>query len=547
MLVDTTMLFWWLVVVGTSICPTVDNARIFALFPTPSYSHQQPMLALSKALAARGHNLTVITTNPNKYPIENHQEIDVGHFYGQWKIRQKEIGFSMQARRNAYEWLSQCSSGVNHFCELVLGSNEVQQLIGYSGSKETDKKPHTVPEIGLRRSKNNNSDYDLILYEPLYPCTLGFVHLFNNPPVIAVISMPSHPYTDFMLGNTINPSYMPLHISPLNDNLNLFQRLWNTYLYLYLLYLQFFYVNDNQSLIMRKYFGEQTPSIEELQSNISLVLYSNDLSTTYPKALQPHVIPVGALHLTENKPIPEKFKKWMDEAEEGVIIFSLDSNMLGTSVSEEKRAIFVRAFSMFPKVRIIWKWESDQKIPEQSSNVLTTKWLPQQDILAHPKVRFFISQVGLQSMQEAIHNAVPVLGIPIFGDQDFNARKLASEGAGLVVEFESLTFEALNQSIHDLLTQNSFKENMQRLSQISKDKQSDALSTAIWWVEYVLRHKGAKHLRPAVIKLKWYQAYLLDVLAINIIILASAVIAFNWTLKKLFSILFGYSIKNKKD
>nr|QVG59862.1 UDP-glucuronosyltransferase [Nilaparvata lugens] len=527
MLADTSLLLWTIIVIGSSICPRVENARIFALFPTPSYSHQQPMLALSKALASRGHNLTVITTNPNEYPIENHQEIDVGHFYGQWKMRQKEIGFSLQARRSAYEWLSQCSLGVNHFCELVLGSNEVQQLI--------------------RSNNNNHSEYDLILYEPLYPCTLGFVHLFNNPPVVAVLSMPSHVYTDFMLGNTINPSYMPLHISPLNDNLNLVQRLWNTYLYLYLLYLQFFYINDNQSLIMKKYFGEETPSIEALQSNISLVLYSNDLSTTYPKPLQPHVIPVGALHLTDNKPIPEDFKKWMDEAEEGVIIFSLGSNMQGTSVSEEKRAIFVQAFSMYPQVRVIWKWESDQKIPGLTNNVLTTKWLPQQDILAHPKVRFFMSQVGLQSMQEAIHNAVPVLGVPIFGDQDFNARKLASEGAGIVVEFESLTLDILNQSIHDLLTHTSYKDNMQRLSRISKDKQSDALSTAVWWVEYVLRHKGAHHLRPAVIKLKWYQAYLLDVLAITLILIASGLIVINWTLKRLFSMLTSYSNKPKQD
>jgi hypothetical protein len=48
------------------VSPTVDSANILALFPTASYSHQMPLLALPRALAQRGHNVTVITTNPLK-------------------------------------------------------------------------------------------------------------------------------------------------------------------------------------------------------------------------------------------------------------------------------------------------------------------------------------------------------------------------------------------------------------------------------------------------------------------------------------------------
>lgn len=44
----------------------VGCANILAIFVAPSYSHQIPLLTLSKALAAKGHNLTVITQIPSE-------------------------------------------------------------------------------------------------------------------------------------------------------------------------------------------------------------------------------------------------------------------------------------------------------------------------------------------------------------------------------------------------------------------------------------------------------------------------------------------------
>jgi glucuronosyltransferase len=40
------------------------------------------------------------------------------------------------------------------------------------------------------------------------------------------------------------------------------------------------------------------------------------------------------------------------------------------------------------------------------------------------------------------------------------------------------------------------------------------MNTAIFWTEYIIRHKGASHLRPAILDLVWYQYLLLDILAV---------------------------------
>lgn len=60
---------------------------------------------------------------------------------------------------------------------------------------------------------------------------------------------------------------------------------------------------------------------------------------------------------------------------------------------------------------------------------------------------------------------------------------------------------------------------MMRLSSISKDKPMSSVDTAIWWVEYVIRHKGAPHLRPASIDLTWYQYFMIDILVILLSVL----------------------------
>lgn len=59
----------------------------------------------------------------------------------------------------------------------------------------------------------------------------------------------------------------------------------------------------------------------------------------------------------------------------------------------------------------------------------------------------------------------------------------------------------------------SYKENALRLSKIHHDQPVKPLDRAVFWIEFVMRHKGAKHLRPAAHHLTWYQYHCLDVLA----------------------------------
>jgi len=59
-----------------------------------------------------------------------------------------------------------------------------------------------------------------------------------------------------------------------------------------------------------------------------------------------------------------------------------------------------------------------------------------------------------------------------------------------------------------------YRENAQRLSHMIRDQPLTPLEQAVYWTEHVIRHKGAPHLRSAVLDLTWYQYFLLDVTAV---------------------------------
>jgi hypothetical protein len=52
------------------------------------------------------------------------------------------------------------------------------------------------------------------------------------------------------------------------------------------------------------------------------------------------------------------------------------------------------------------------------------------------------------------------------------------------------------------------------------------MDTATYWVEYVIRHKGAPHLRVAGLDLPWYQYHLLDVIAFTALIGSCSLLIF---------------------
>ncbi|XP_046994330.1 UDP-glucosyltransferase 2-like [Schistocerca americana] len=78
------------------------------------------------------------------------------------------------------------------------------------------------------------------------------------------------------------------------------------------------------------------------------------------------------------------------------------------------------------------------------------------------------------------------------------------------------------QRLQNTLSFLSYQENMKQFSAVFREHQETSVDRAVWWVEYVIRHQGAPHLRSATRNLRWWQLLLLDVIAF---ILASTFVA----------------------
>lgn len=57
-------------------------------------------------------------------------------------------------------------------------------------------------------------------------------------------------------------------------------------------------------------------------------------------------------------------------------------------------------------------------------------------------------------------------------------------------------------------------------SSLMHDRPVKPMDLAVYWVEYVIRHKGAQHLRVAGVEFPWYKYHSLDVLGFLAAILA---------------------------
>jgi len=71
------------------------------------------------------------------------------------------------------------------------------------------------------------------------------------------------------------------------------------------------------------------------------------------------------------------------------------------------------------------------------------------------------------------------------------------------------------------------------MSVIARDQPETALERAVFWTEYVIRHKGAKHLRPAGQHLNWFQLHSLDVIALLIALDIISLAFLFFTIKKI--------------
>lgn len=502
------------------LCFVADAARILGIFPDVSYSHQVAFRPLLIELSQRGHEMTIFTTHPmNNLTLQNYTEV--------------ELRLSSTARRHIKLHLFGMS-GLGEFLSLFEARSE-------ASTDETLSHPVMQRII----SPNNGETFDLIIVQCLFHDALYALSLRFKAPLIGISSVPTVSWHHYMFGNPLLAAYSPNLLTSFDDNMNLWERFVNLCSSLYQIYWYRYKIIPIQEKITRKHFGDSVPSADQLISNIDLLLvYFHPF--IYPRANIPGFIPIrGYRPVSQKKGLPQDLEKILNDAKKGFIYFSLGSNVKSNLMSDERRNMFLRVFAKLP-YKVLWKFESDHLV-DKPSNVIIRKWLPQQDILAHPNIRLFIYQGGMQSSEEAMGNGVPVISFPIYGDQFQNTKVFEYFKAGKTLSYVDTNEDEFREAILEVITNSSYKNNMLKMRDLLQDLPYDLLQNAVWWIEHVIRHKGASHLRNKSRDMFWYQVLMLDILAIVIgaIILLTLVIVVVIAMIKRY--LFNKQLLPKKE
>ncbi|XP_034641478.1 UDP-glucuronosyltransferase 1-8-like isoform X5 [Trachemys scripta elegans] len=351
------------------------------------------------------------------------------------------------------------------------------------------------------------SDFDALLTDPVSLCGALIANYFSLPSVFFMRGLPCNLH--YKANRCPDPlSYVPRIFTMNSDYMTFSQRLKNVLTDS----AEFFYCNGfyAQGLSFASEVLQRDVTLLDLLSSSSIWLMRYDFVFEYPRPVMPNMVFIGGINCGERKALHEEFESIVNASgEHGFVVFSLGSMV--SEIPMKKAKQIAEAFGTIPQT-VLWRYTGETP-PNLANNTKLIKWLPQNDLLAHPKARAFITHGGSHGIYEGICNGVPMVLMPLFGDQMDNAKRIESRGAGVTLNVLEMTSKDLSDALNAVINDKSYKENIMRLSALHLDRPIHPLDLAVYWVEFVMRHKGAQHLRPAAHDLNWIQYHSLDVIA----------------------------------
>ncbi|XP_025240580.1 UDP-glucuronosyltransferase 2B33 isoform X2 [Theropithecus gelada] len=261
-------------------------------------------------------------------------------------------------------------------------------------------------------------------------------------------------------------------------------------------------------------------TLSETMGKADIWLIRNSWNFQFPHPLLPNVDFIGGLLCKPAKPLPKEMEEFVQSSgENGVVVFTLGSVV--TNMKEERANVIASALAQIPQ-KVLWRFDGN-KPDTLGLNTRLYKWIPQNDLLGHPKTRAFITHGGANGIYEAIYHGVPMVGIPLFADQPDNIAHMKARGAAVRLDFHTMSSTDLVNALKTVINDPLYKENVMKLSRIQHDQPVKPLDRAVFWIEFVMRHKGAKHLRPAAHDLTWFQYHSLDVIGFLLACVATVI------------------------
>uniref|UniRef100_A0A8C2C5Z2 UDP-glucuronosyltransferase n=1 Tax=Cyprinus carpio TaxID=7962 RepID=A0A8C2C5Z2_CYPCA len=460
-------------------------------------SHWINMKVLIVELHSKGHNITVVRGSNSWYieeesPFYTSITVDIGEFDSDfWMMLLPRL---LQIKRHGKSFWSEIEIAQEIFSRFSEVHHQICNMTAMIFQNE------------ILMNSLENGKYDLVLTDPAFGGGVLLAHRLGLPLVLNVR------WTMYGEGHFVvapSPlSYIPIPALQLTDKMTFSQRVMNVMVYLIFTYQNPKFFGYHYQEFSQKYFGPNVDFFSLLQ-DADIWLMRNDFTFEFPRPTMPNVVYMGGFQCKPAKPLPDDLEKFVQSSvEHGVIIMSLGS-VFGQLLSEINDEI-AAAFAQLPQ-KVIWR-HTGPRPAKLGNNTLIVDWLPQNDLLGHPQTKLFVAHGGTNGIQEAIYHGVPIVGLPISFDQPDNLSRMQAKGTAKIVDIATLDRTVFLEAIKEVLHNPSYKENMQKLSKLHHDQPMKPLDRAVFWIEFVMRNRGAPHLRTQAYRMSWIEYHSIDVI-----------------------------------
>ncbi|XP_037927687.1 UDP-glucosyltransferase 2 [Teleopsis dalmanni] len=480
----------------------VNSINILGLYTSHSPSHLIVHMSVAKALAEKGHNVTVVSSLEPKVTHKNINHIVIP--------APKE---GMEALDKMMSEIAKKKNSIFSTVRDLLGSMSIMLELQFDAMK--DKRFTALYE-------NPDNKFDVVILGFfMNDFQLGVAARFKAP-IIVEWTAASNDLIDRYVGNPPEISYVSSMSATTTPGvpMTFLQRLKNVFERIFFRGVELIINN-----LMRRYYRdlyprENFPTYDEMKKNVSMIFTNSHFSEGLIRPNVPAVVEMGGIQIKDKPdPLPKDIDDLMNASKEnGAILFSLGSNLKSDFINPNTNKIIYNVLSKL-KQNVIWKWEDLDNTPGKASNIIYKKWLPQDDILAHPNLKLFITHAGKGGIAEAQYHGVPMVALPCFADQSKNAEYMEQSGYGVQLDMLSLTEEALTKALQEVLSNPIYKKNINKFSELYRDRPMSAKQSVVYWTEYVARHHGAVHMQSPLVHLNTIQYLALDVFAVIFIAL----------------------------
>ncbi|TKR58679.1 hypothetical protein L596_030092 [Steinernema carpocapsae] len=190
------------------------------------------------------------------------------------------------------------------------------------------------------------------------------------------------------------------------------------------------------------------------------------------------------------KSLNKEFLDFVDDPmSKGTIYIAFGTNVLWEFAPEYIMKAFFNTIDRLADYRVVFTYNGLKINKTIPGHVKIVSWSPQLDLLSHKRTKLYITHGGLKSVKEAICTSTPLVILPLFAEQTFNAALALKLGIGKSLNKYTLTEDKLYKSIISVLEEPKYAAAVAKHSQMFTDLPIPALDEGAFYANRAIRLK----------------------------------------------------------